>query len=244
VAVALREATNNASGGSSTDAAAIVSASAQVGDLAVVFISTKATVTITTTPSGWAYELGSAAAGVGGTNLRQWVCSKVLVSGDINATHTWVLSASQGWVTSIVIVSGQHATTPIDTAKAAGTYSGSATAIDAPAITTLADDSWVLNCWATRVSSGGNPPTPSLPGTHTDTPGATGAGGSASSVRHRIARLTTPGAAGSYGPYNSTFTTAGAMAVSVGIQPAAGAAEVAPSKPLILQQAVNRSYTY
>jgi large repetitive protein len=223
-AVSLRTSAANHSGaGTTTTPTVTVPAAAQVGDLGVLFLAVKATVTLTATPSGWVAELGTTAAGIGGTNVRAWVYSKPLVSGDINAAAAFTISATQGWNLIVAVLAGQDPTTPIGTAKAAGTYAASVTSSAAPAITTLADDSWVLNFWANRFAAG-PAPVPSLPATHTavQTAAQTATG---SAVSSRLARLTTPGAAGSYGAYTATWTGAGStISASIGIAPAAAGA--------------------
>jgi hypothetical protein len=221
VDVILRTSAANHSGASNTTPATItVPGDAVVGDFAVIFLGVKATVTLTSEPASWTAQLGTAAAGIGGTNVRSWVYTKFIEAGDIGAAVDFGLSAAQGWNTEIVVLGNVNATTPIGTAIAAGSYSPSSASVGAPAITTLANGSFVLNVWWNRFSAG-PAPIPSLPATHTNiqTAAQTATGAAISS---RVALVTNSATADTYGPYLASWTGTGSvMAASVGLQPAA-----------------------
>jgi hypothetical protein len=178
-----------------------------VGDVCVVGIAVSSTTpTMSSVPTDWKLETPSPIAV--STVLNVWVFTKkLLVAADLVGTQTWTLSTTSRPVAIMDTFTGVDTIAPFD----GGTWDSRASAAsqDAPAVPTTHPSSWIWNLWTGRNAAGGAS-TITVPGTHTARGYvATGFGsGSVINTWARTGTLTTPGAAGTYGPYTATYGAA------------------------------------
>lgn len=182
-----------------------------IGDVCTAVIAVSATTpTMSSIPAGWALiPPGPIAVS---TTLNVFVYYKVLrVTADVSGTQTWTLSTTSRPVGILEGFTGVDTVAPFD----GGTWDslGAATNQAAPAVPTTHPSSWVWNLWTGRNAAGGAQ-TITVPGTHTARQYVATNFGSGSVINTwaRTGTLTTPGAAGTYGPYTATY---GAAAVCV-----------------------------
>jgi hypothetical protein len=116
--------------------------------------------------------------------------------------------------------SGVDLTTPFDDTQSALQGTSGTTAI-APAVTSTHTNDFIHNIWSARNGTGGAP-TYTMPGTHTaETYSGTSFAVGAVNDSIQSGRLTTPGAAGTYGTYSATLSVAGIQAMwSLALRPA------------------------
>jgi hypothetical protein len=176
----------------------------QQGDLALVWLSTNSNPTMSTVPAGWVLEEGPVA---NSTIQVGWRFSKVLQAGEPNPT--WVISQGVRPSGVMVVLRGADGATP-EHAQAALTATSSGTSHAAAAITTTADEAFVLTAWLFRWADGtGGTPSGSVygtpPGTHTTVGTVSVNSGANPGAGALVASLNAnPVGPGSYGSYTAT----------------------------------------
>jgi hypothetical protein len=111
------------------------------GDLCVAVLTCATNRTVASAPAGWDLVETPTVGNVAYLTVYE----KVLEAGDVNAAHSWPLSASSSATNQVVFlrVTGHHATTPVNVD--AGAVDGSAvTSHVSPAVTTTEPDCLIL----------------------------------------------------------------------------------------------------
>jgi hypothetical protein len=189
-------------GGTSTTGT-VPSATTAVGDTAIFFMCQNAgSSAVFTAPTGWSTVAGPDQTGSTSAERTQ-VYGKDLVSGDLGSSVTFSSSGS-GTRTFGVLVIFRGTSLASITAPAATTNTTNTTSITSPAVTTTVASSWVVGLWAVRVATAAPAPTLSYPGTETFIDRSRTAFTASPNYTAEVSRLTTPGAAGSYGGITAT----------------------------------------
>lgn len=179
-------------------AAFTIPAAAAVGDTAVVIIAQNSGANTYNGPTGWT-QLRTDYAG---TSLATSVFIKDLASGEPGSSATFTASGSGRFPGLMLVYRGTSAASAAIVAPNIVT-SGTNT-ITAPAITTTANNSWVVALWAYRWSTAAPMGTLTVPGTHTADGNSLTAFTTAPNNGLYGSHLTTPGTAGTYAAVTAT----------------------------------------
>lgn len=197
-------------------------ASWQANDIAVAVSAWESGATFTP-PTGWT-QIGAQEA-AGGSHSAA-ICYRQLTSADLTptpASWSFTVSTAARFVTSVCALGGAVVTGFLDSS----TFGGSGTAstnLVAPALTTVASQTFILTLWTDQVVAGEASTVITAPtGTHTPIVTSTW-NASNGSVGTNMASLSTPpGTQGSFGPYTATCPVAGtAVTFQVAFVPISG----------------------
>jgi hypothetical protein len=221
VAIAYRAgvAGNNGISATTTDVTFLgLPASSAVNDLVIVgLVGSLGSQTISSAPAGW-NALSPSPITTG--SITSWLYWKILVSGDLIGSKTWSIAGTAGRpVGAMNGYSGVDTGTPFDDTQS--NTAASSTTGTVPAVTSTHASDFIHNIWAARNGTGGAP-TYTMPGTHTaETYSGTSFPSGAVNTAIQSGRLTTPGAAGTYGTYAATLSVAATHALwSLALRPA------------------------
>lgn len=195
-------------------------ASWQANDVAVAFL-TWANNSALTLPSGWT-QVGTTQNN--GSNQSMAMAYKELVAADLTTAQTFTIATTTRFVGVAVAVPGVDiSSSPIDSSSQANETAG--TTIAAPAVTTVAADTWLISAWSARLTAAASP-TITQPATHnTAVQSSTAFNGTTVQSVVAVADLVTqPSAQGTYGPYTATAsaTTTTDIGMQLALVPAAG----------------------
>jgi hypothetical protein len=219
----------------------------QEGDLIIAFPTTNSSATlITASPSGSTLLGSPAYAGANplaqGTTSEGWVYWKRAKAADSGAAFNFTLDGSGRCPGTLAVFRGV-ADQPTLIEAATSSAAATNTTQNAPAVTSVSANAWIVNLLSGRVASG-TIPTITKPGTHTAPATSYCATNFTTTGANLVCGhyyLTTPGAAGSYGTYAYTFgATSTAVMFSLALTPAG--IIVPASRPH--RASVHRSYSY
>lgn len=186
---------------SSAAAAFTIPASAAIGDTAVVVIAQNSGINTYNGPTGWTQLRTDYAA----SNLAVSVFVKDMASGDPGSSATFTGSGSSRTPGLMLVYRGTSAS---GVAITAPTSSATTTnSITSPAVTTTADNSFVVALWAYRWATAAPMGTLTMPGTHTQDGNTLTAFTTSPNNGLYGSHLTTPGATGTYAAVTATAGT-------------------------------------
>lgn len=200
MAISFVAAANAGNGATSQTAAAAftIPAAAAVGDTAVVILAQNSGVTTYNGPTGWT----ALRTDYGGSSLAASVFIKDLVSGEPGSSATFTSSASGRFPGLMLVYRGTSAASAAIVAP--NVLTTGTNTITAPAVTTTANNSWVVALWAYRWSTAAPMGTLTMPGTHTADGNSLTAFTTAPNNGLYGSHLTTPGATGTYAAVTAT----------------------------------------
>ncbi|HJU00143.1 MAG TPA: hypothetical protein VJ966_02930, partial [Actinomycetes bacterium] len=195
----------------------------QPGDYALVWLSTNSNPTITAEPVGWSLDDGPVTSA--NNTQKAWRYSRRLAAGDVDPT--WTISQSVRPVGILGTYRGVDPTTPVH-AAAPLTSNGTTAATSQPAaaVTTTTAEAVLVSVWLARWAAAGGTAVDTyadtygssspagtvygtVPASHTADASASAASGANPGAGALVAHLTAnPVAAGTYGPYTSSWPVA------------------------------------
>lgn len=194
-------AANDGQSASASSITCTIPSSAQIGDTAVMVVEQNSGVSSFTAPSGWTSLSGPDFTS---SNLATQVWVKDLVSGEPGASTTWVSSVSARFIGVMQVFRGTSAT---NVAKTYLNVTVASTSLTSGTITTTVANTAILELWCTRVGSA-TAATITVPGVDTATTSSKTAFSASPNFTIQAGRLTTLGAAGTYGGNTATASAA------------------------------------
>src|SRR3954453_12695071 len=176
-----------------------IPASAQVGDVALFTMSQNSAAATGTPPTGWTQVIAPVTSSA--NNQRIWLWKRQLVAGDPGSSVTFTSSVIARFIGILEVWSG------VDFANVAATGgqngATNSTSHVSPTITTTVAGTFIANLWGIR-SGTATAFTVTVPAGHTASTLVRTAFSAQPNYTIQSSRLTTPGAAGTYGGGTAT----------------------------------------